>query len=311
MQPQENPLDAQLLRVFCILMAERSVTRTATRLNLSQPATSLALKRLREIFGDQLLVRGRDGMVPTERAIALQQTALKALEELDNLLVDPNRVDPASSHQSFTIALPDYVAPAYLAGAVREFRQRAPHARLTLRSLGADFDFEGALAAGTVDIVIGNWPSPPPYLRTSTLFEDDVVSLVDSEHPFAREVPSRAEFLAANHIAPTPYSIAHRGVVETHLTKMRISRERRLVISYFAMAPYMLVGTDLVFTTSRHFARYFTTILPLAIVEPPLEFPRMRFYQLWHDRTQHSPIHHWLRQVLTRNRLPSEPAVGS
>jgi DNA-binding transcriptional LysR family regulator len=310
MQPTENPLDAQLLRVFCILLAERSVTRTAARLNLSQPAISLALKRLREIFGDQLLVRSRDGMVPTERALALQQTAIKALEELDNLLLDPDKPDPASSLQTFTIALPDYVAPAYLAGAVREFRQRAPNARLVLRSLGGDFDFEGALAAGTIDIVIGNWPSPPAYLRTSTLFEDDVVCLVDRDHPFTKETPSQTEFLTASHIAPAPYSIAHRGVVETHLTKMRISRERRLVISYFAMAPYMLVGTDLVYMSSRHFASYFTTILPLAIVKPPLEFPRMRFYQLWHDRTQHSPMHHWLRQVLTRNRLPGDAAPG-
>ena len=300
MQTAKNPLDAQMLRMLCTLLSERSVTRAAATLNLSQPAASLSLKRLRTIFGDKLLVRGRNGMQPTERGLGLQVTAQKALAEIDNLLVDPEHFDPALTAQTFTVALPDYIVPTYLAGAVAEFRRRAPGARLEIRALSPDFDFESALSTGAVDIVISNWPSPPPYLHSSPLFDDSIVSLVDRDHAFAREKPSLEVFLAASHIAPAPYSAAHRGVVESHLTKMRLTREKRVVISYFTMAPYMLVGTDLVFTTSRHFAAYYEKILPLKIIVPPLEFPQMRFYQLWHDRAHYSPVHRWFRKVLAQ-----------
>jgi DNA-binding transcriptional LysR family regulator len=316
MQTADNPLDAQLLRVLCTLLAERSVTKAAARLNLSQPAASLALKRLREIFGDPLLVRGRDGMVPTERAMRLQVSAEKALAEMDNLLVDPDRFDAGTLSQTFTIALPDYIVPTFMAGVVAEIRRLAPNVCLEIRSLTADFDFEGALASGAVDVVISNWPSPPAYLRTSLLFEDDIVSLVDRNHPFACEAPSAQAFLHAGHIVPAAYSAAHRGVVDTHLLRLRVEREKRVVVSYFTMGPHLVVGTDLVFTTSRHFADYFATILPVAIIKPPFDFPPMRFYQLWHDRVQHSPVHRMFRQVLARNSgnwtttAASAPGVG-
>lgn len=310
MQLTKNPLDAHLLRSLCVLLSERSVTRAAAKLQLSQPATSLMLKRLRVIFGDQLLVRGRDGMQPTERAIGLHASALKALTEIDNLLIGPGRFDPAISTQTFTIALPDYIVPTYLARAVAEFRRLAPGARLEVRSLSPDFDFETALSTGTIDVVISNWPSPPPYLRSSPLFDDEIVSLVDHKHAYGHRRPTLKEFLAADHIAPTPYSAAHRGVVETTLTRLRLTRERRVVVSYFSMAPFMLVGTDLVFTTSRHFAEYYASILPLKIISPPVRFPRMRFYQLWHDRAHLSPPHRWFRKVLSL-RNPTGRRAGS
>jgi DNA-binding transcriptional LysR family regulator len=70
------------------------------------------------------------------------------------------------------------------------------------------------------------------------------------------------------------------------------------VLPYFSMALYLLPATDLVFTTSRHFARHFAKFLPLAILPPPFEFPRMRFYQLWHERTHQADSHRWLRSLL-------------
>lgn len=298
MRVADNPLNAFLLKALVILLDERSVTKAARRLDLSQPATSLVLKQLREIFGDQLLVRAQRGMVLTERAGVLQGLAAKALEDLDGLLANPDDFDPSSSRQTFTIALPDHILPLMFSGVMREFRRRAPLARLLMRSLGPDYDFEGALASGGADIVISNWPTPPPYLRRSVLFEDHFVCLVDREHSFTREQPTAADYFAANHIAPADYAITHRGVVETHLSAIRAHREKRVVTSYFSMAPYLIVGTDLVFTPTRHFAEHFASVLPLAIVESPVVYPPLQFYQLWHERMQHSPMHRWLRQIV-------------
>lgn len=305
MRTPDNPLSAFHLRVLGMLLEERSVTRAARRLGLSQPAASLVLKQLREMFGDPLLVRSQGGMVLTERAAMLQAASAKALEELDGLLVDPDRFDPSSSRQTFTIALPDHISPLMFGGIMQEFRRRAPMARLVMRALGPDYDFEGALASGSADLVISNWPTPPSYLRRSVLFEDEFVCLVDQDHAFIRQPPSAEEYLVANHVAPADYAIAHRGVVETHLSSIRAVRERRVVISYFSMAPYLLVGTDLIFTVTRHFAEHFASVLPLTIIPSPIAYPRIQFYQLWHERMQHSPTHRWLRLLIGEMRSHS------
>lgn len=298
MRARDNPLSGHLLHALLTLLDEASVTRAAQRLNLSQPATSLILKQLRQIFGDPLLVRGQGGMVLTERAEMLRRSAGQALAELDALLVRPDDFDPSESRQTFTIAMPDHILPLMFNGILREFRRRAPLARLAIRALGPEYDFEGALANGTADLVISNWPTPPPHLRISVLFEDHFVCLVDADHPFTRHAPSREDYLAASHVAPSDYAILHRGVVETHLSSLRLTRERRVVTSYFSMAPYLLPGTDLIFTVTRHYAEHFAEILPLTIIDSPIDYPAIRFYQLWHERAQHSPTHRWLRTLV-------------
>jgi DNA-binding transcriptional LysR family regulator len=298
MSRQDDPFDTYLLRVFSILMTERSVSRTATRLNQSQPAVSTALKRLREIFGDPLLVKDKLRMVPTERALQLLASVRVVLGEIDLLLAPGADFDPASTRQSFRLGTPDYLAPPLMAAVVSYLRATAPGARLLLQPLGPEYDYEAALAEGELDVVIGNWPAPPEHLRTTLLMEDEIVCLVDRDHPAARGM-TLAAYLQAAHVVPLLYSQTQRGVVETHLAAQRMARTPTVTVPYFAMAPHLLPGTDLIFTTSRHFAEHFAAILPLAVVPSPIDFPLMRFYQLWHGRTQHAQGHVWFRSLLS------------
>lgn len=308
---RENPLNGHLLNALLVLLDTRSVTQAAQRLNLSQPATSLILRQLREIFDDQLLVRSQGRMVPTERAVMLRHTAAVALEELDGLLLAPTDFNPSECRQTFTIAMPDHILPLLMNRMMQEFRRRAPLAHLQIRALGPDYDFEGALAAGSADIVISNWPTPPPNLMISVLFEDHFVCLVDADHPFTRTPPTQDEYLAASHIAPADYAIRHRGVVETHLGALRLTRTRRIETAYFGMAPYLLPGTDLIFTLTRHYAEHFAAILPLKIIDSPVAYPTIQFYQLWHERVQHSPTHRWLRSLMGEIRKQHQSSAAS
>lgn len=104
-----------------------------------------------------------------------------------------------------------------------------------------------------------------------------------------------------------------RGVVETFLASQKVTRDSRVVVPYFEAAPYMLVNTDLIFTTARHFAAHFAQVLPLVMVRLPLAFAPMRFYQLWHDRAQHDPAHVWLRSTLrgASQHLAKPRSVGA
>jgi DNA-binding transcriptional LysR family regulator len=293
-----DPFDSYLLKVLCALVTERSVSRTAIKLNQSQPAISAALKRLRAVFKDPLLVREKNRMVPTQRAIELLGPARAALGEIEKLFVERERFDPASTQQSFKIASPDFLAVFFLASVVEQFRRDAPLAHLAVHALGPDFDYEQALARGELDIVIGNWPEPPEHLHLSTILEDEIVCVMSRDHPLAKNGLTVEQYSQAHHIVPIPYSVSHRPVVDTHLATLRLKRNARVMLSFFNMAPYLLPDTDLIFTTSHHFARYYAGFLPLAIVQSPIKFPRMRFYQLWHGRTHLSEGHRWLRSLI-------------
>ena len=291
-------LDGYLLRVLCALVEERSVSRAARQLVQTQPAVSAALKRLRAIFGDPLLVRDKLDMVPTVRAVELAAQARTALDALQALAVEPGRFDPAAATQTFRIASPDYLAPAILAEITRRIHVEAPLSRVELHPLGADFDSERALAQDRLDIIIGNWPAPPERLHLSLLIEDDLVCLMRRGHPLADGELTEAAYLAAQHVAPLRYSSVNRGVVETYLADLRLARDARVVVPYFGLAPHVVAQTDLLFTTARHFAQPYTALLPVSMVPAPAGFPTMRFYQLWHERVHHAPAHRWLRGVV-------------
>ncbi len=291
-------LDTHLLKVFCMLMAERSVSRTALKLNQSQPAISVALKNLRQVLQDPLLVREKGGMVPTDRALSILEHARSALSSIDSMLEAGQTFEPASSRQVFRIGSPDYLAPAFAASVAQRFRHQAPHARLALHALGPEFDFEHSLAEGDLDVVIGNWPEPPDRMHLSMLIEDRIVCLMAADHPLARRGMTIDDYCRVAHVVPVRYSISQRGMIDTVLTSLRIQREECIQAQSFMLAPYLLPGTDLVFTTTHHFAHYYAGLLPLAIVEAPIDFPPMRFYQLWHARNHHAPSHQWLRHLL-------------
>ncbi|MBS0444324.1 MAG: LysR family transcriptional regulator [Proteobacteria bacterium] len=294
-----DALDGHLLRVLCTLIETGSVSRAAHRLGETQPAVSAALKRLREIFNDPLLVREKLVMVPTARAQEIAAPARAALAGLHHLVVPTAGFDPRDAERTFRVASPDYMSPAMLASVARRIRTEAPGCRLEVHALGPAFDYAQALALGQIDVIVGNWPRPPEHLHLSLLLEDEMVCLIRRGHPLLENgALTEAAYLAAAHVVPTPYSMTQLGVVDTHLATLKTRRDDRVVVPYFGLAPHVVAESDLVFTTSRHFAEPYTRSLPLAMVKAPGAFPTMRFYQLWHEREHHAPAHRWLRAAI-------------
>lgn len=294
MAAYRDPIDIYLLRVLHTLLVEGSVTRTAVRLNQSQPAISAALKRLRAIIGDPLLVRGRNGMVPTERGAALLEPTMIALREISRIALQQAAFDPAVSIRRFRVGSPDYLNILFVPRLVERFRRLAPNAGLELYPLSAELNFETALEEGQFDLVIGNWPDVPARLQRRDLFTDDVVCLVAKTHRLAGRSISEADYLGAAHVAPTPYSSMQRGPIEAYLARARLKREVAVMVPYFSLAPSLLLRTDLMFTTTRRFAAYHARILPLDILESPIAFPPVQYYVLWHARSHLSDEVQWL-----------------
>jgi DNA-binding transcriptional LysR family regulator len=291
-------IDSYLMRVLYMLVLEKNVSRTAVKLNQSQPAVSTALKRLREITGDELLVRSKVGMVPTDFALSLVEPLRHALDTVDLITRGVPVFSPATTKRRFKLASPDYMEAFFLSRVVSLARAAAPLAELELRALNLSHDFEQTLEDGTLDLVIGNWPEPPEHLHLMPLLEDEVVVMLRAEHPLAAKPLTQEAYLKAAHLAPTPYAASHRGLIDVHLGRERLSRNIKVTAPYFSLAPYMLAETDLLFTTSRHFAEHYARFLPVKVMSSPIAFPRMKFYALWHERTHASEECQWLRSVL-------------
>ena len=310
-----DKIDLHLIRVLYTVLTERSVSRAALRLGMYQPAVSAALKRLRELAGDPLLVRSGAGMVPTVAGLRMIEPAADILRSAAVLFSDARSFDPATAQHSFSLAASDYLDPLFLPQLVTQIKSLAPQCPIDIHPLSADADYRHQLAQGTVDVVIGNWPKPPDDLHLGRLFGDEVVSLVSSQHPAVRRGWDAEAWLAAEHIAPTPTHPGARGVIDEHLAAQGLVRHITVRCPHFGLIPAMVAGSLLVLTTGRQYCERFTTTLPVQVLPCPVPFPRMMYYQLWHERTHASNAGRWLREqvksVAASLRRPEADAAAA
>ncbi|XOT94541.1 LysR family transcriptional regulator [Alcaligenes pakistanensis] len=293
-------LDLHLLRVLQSLLKEHSVSRTAIRLGMSQPAVSNALRRLREITGDPILLRGKKGMVPTERGPFLLAHATEALQAIERISATAEPVDPSQSTRVFNLGAPDYLDGAFIPDIAERVRRQAPQARLVVHTINPDLDYVQALEEGELDVVIGNWLEPPEKLHLARLFDDDVVCMLGRHHPLAQRGLSLQHYLEMPHLAPSAHVTDKRGFIDGCLAEQGISRQVQMVVPYFGLVPGILSRTDMVFTTNRQFAEYYARILPITVLPCPVHFPLMRFYQLWHPRTHNAAELLWFRRCIAQ-----------
>ena len=151
-----------------------------------------------------------------------------------------------------------------------------------------------------MDVVIGNWLKPPDDLHLGRLFGDEVVCLVARDHPAVRRSSQggwdAASWLAAEHIAPTPTHPGARGVIDEHLDSLGLQRNITARCPHFGLIPSMVASTLLVLTTGRQYCERYVEKLPVKILPCPVPFPRLLYYQLWHERTHTSSAGRWLRE---------------
>lgn len=293
-----DKIDLHLIRVLYTVLTERSVSRAALRLGMYQPAVSASLKRLRELAGDPLLVRSGSGMVPTVAGLRMIEPAADILRSAEVLFSDARSFDPATAHHTFSLAASDYLDPLFLPQLVSQIKSLAPQCPIEIHPLSADSDYRHHLAQGDFDVVIGNWPLPPGDLHLGRLFGDEVVCLVSNQHPAVRRGWDVEAWLTAEHIAPTPTHPGARGVIDDHLAAKGLVRNITARCPHFGLIPAMVAGSLLVLTTGRQYCERYTGVLPVQVLPCPVEFPRMMYYQLWHERTHASSAGRWLREQI-------------
>ena len=327
-RPNFDKIELYLIRVLHTLISERSVSRAAMRLHSTQPAVSAQLKRLRALTGDPLLVRTGGTMLPTAAALELLEPASRMLKDADRLFSLHSRqrgFDALSSTATFRIAASDYLDPLFLPELVSHIKRAAPLVRLELLPLSSEFDYRRSLAAGQVDLVIGNWLKPPEELHLGPLMSDEIVCLVAESNPAARApdagVWNVERYLSCEHIAPMPLHAGLQGVapgvIDEHLASLGLARSITVRSAHFSLIPLMVAQSLLVLTTGRLFCSRYVDALTVRIVPCPAPFPILNYYQLWHDLTHASPSARWLREQvkdvarnLASHGMPSRSRSG-
>lgn len=294
-----DKIDLHLIKVLHTVLTERSVSRAATRLGMYQPAVSAALKRLRGLSGDPLLVRSGSGMVPTDAGLRMIEPAAHIIRAAEVMFSDARGFDPQTAEVTFRIAASDYLDPLFLPQLVSRIKANAPLSRIDIQPLSGAQDYRQRLAQGDCDIVIGNWPQPPDDLHMGKLFSDEVVCLVSDKHPALRRKWTPEAWLTAEHIAPTPTHIGAKGVIDDHLATLNLTRNITARCPHFGLIPSMVASSLLVLTTGRQYCERYVSghfcSLPVKILPCPITFPPMMYYQLWHERSHASAQARWLR----------------
>lgn len=296
-------LDVYLIRILYLLLSEKSVSRVALKLNKSQPSISASLRELRGLTGDPLLVRGAQGMVPTQHGASLLLPAQQILEQTAALFERKLAFDARHAGRTFHIAAPDYLDSRFLPHAVAALRRESPNSSLVIHSMRPDVDYLRQLSDGNLDLLVANCDDPPEHLHLSTLFEDSVACFMRADCAYAKRTAADAmtvkDYLSLPHVAPTQMLAGHHGVIEDFLASQNMRRNVVVQSAYFGLIPTMLAHTDLVLTTGQQYLRAYQKNLALKMYTVPIKFPAMRFYLLWHPRVHQAPEHKWLRELLS------------
>lgn len=301
--PNLRTLDFNLLLVLHSLLETRSTVLTAQRLNMSQPAVSRALQRLRALFNDKLLLKGGRGMIATDHALSLAQPLVDVLRRLEEFLGTPS-FTPATSDRRFRIATTDYGAFALLPRLLSKVAAEAPNVRIEVDTLSRDVFDE--LASGALDLIfIGELPLPA-HLRFQHLFTDEYEAAVRSDHPAAALIldgeMSLDAYLSHQHIRVQILN-DHTGA-DVSLGRVGLERGIATELPYFAVAAIVASTTDAILTipkrAMRHLARQYNLITFL----PPEEIVGFGYKAVWHERTDADFGAIWLRRKVMEAAEP-------
>ncbi len=286
-------VDLNLLVALDALLTERSVTKAAKRLRLSQPATSRALSRLRALLGDELLVRDRQGLALTPRAEALAAPVRSVLEAAARVLEEGAAFDPARANRTFRVLMTDHGMLAIVPALVARLAKEAPHVDLELAAPRPEPEL--ALVDGEVDLFVGAMIADTAGIYSQKLFDESLVCIVRKGHPAARQRLTLAKFASLSHGLVSPRG---RGpaLVDRVLAEHGLTRRIAVRLPSFTVAPLVVARTDLVLTVPTRVVRAFEGFADIRVVDAPIELPSFAVHQVWHERSHRDPAHGWLRE---------------
>ncbi len=297
-------LDLNLIVAFEALMADRSVSRAAQRLHLSQPAMSNALARLRSYFGDELLIARSKRMYPTPFAETLLPQVRQALQTMEGVVATSRHFDPATSNRTFRIMTSDYIATSVLFPIVTRLASIAPGVRIELL-LPSPRRIE-LLESGDIDLLITLQAYVAPQLPADHLFDDEYRLVGRANHPALGGSVTVEGMVGYAHVQVSIGEERLPSFGDAYLVRMGIQRRIAMIAPNFGMLPWLLQDTDWLALVQGRLAAQMARNFPLAIAQSPVPIPPLREMAQYHVTRSSDPGLRWLIDLI-RASTATEP----
>ena len=306
-------LDLNLLLALNVLLDERSVSRAAERLHVSQPAASAALGRLRDYFKDELLVLHGKRMIPTSYAESLIPEVTRILDQVDNMISMSAEFDPLRSERIFRIIASDYIATVLLIPLASDLERAAPGTGLDVRL--PDDAIRVQFERGEIDVNLVPEEFMVAQHPSELVFEEPHVIAGWAENPiFDKEIGER-EFFDSAHVVVRLGSQRDLTFTETKLEALRGSRRMAIYAPNFSVVPWFLVGTQRLAVVQQRLADAYKAVMPLRTAPLPFEFPPMRLMAQFHSARAADQGLLWLLErimnLAKRIDHGADPSTGS
>lgn len=291
-------IDLNLLLAFVVLMRERNVSRAAERLLIGQPGLSGALGRLRDLFGDELLVRVGRGLEPTPRALELIGPVERALALVQDAVLARRGFDPKATERAFAVGLTDDHEMVFGPALAAALHAEAPRASLVVRA--CDYHTVGAsLDAGEVDAALSVRSDLPGWQEHEPLFDQGYTCLWSPEVLRAASPLALDEYVRHPHVLVS-FKGDRRGVVDDVLEAQGLRREVGVAVARFAAVPFVLCSTPVIATVPNPVARLMATVHGLALSPPPVAVPSRSVGLLSRRRDAGAADLGWFRALVAR-----------
>jgi DNA-binding transcriptional LysR family regulator len=302
--------DLNLLIYLHQLVKHGSVTKVAQELDVSQPGVSAALRRLRVVLQDPVLVRTGGRMVPTAKALAVHARVTGTLDLWEQLADGSLSFDPARTTRSYSVLASDYIQFLLLPALAGELVTRAPRAALRVIPTNPYRRLQ-MVAEREVDLAIGYYHEAPEDLRARRLFVEPMVCVMRGDHPAAQRLDEMA-FTQHAHVGITSVSQgSYSATLELALAERGIQRQVPLNVPSYLAVPQILLQTDYLALLPASVATAFARFLPLQVLPSPIELPALDISILYHNAVQEDEAHQWLRQLVVEvaGKLPLTPRM--
>ncbi|GJE78162.1 LysR family transcriptional regulator [Methylorubrum suomiense] len=293
-------LDLNLLVALDALLTERSVTRAAGRIGISQSAMSHALGRLRATFSDELLTRGPDGMRPTPRALALIEPMQSVLAQIQQITAPPAAFDPANADITFTLGIPDSTEVLLMPNLIAHLQAKAPGVKLLLHTVDRNRILDD-LDSGRVDLGIGVFEQGQTHHKRRILNKESYLCLFNADLVGLTPPISLDDYLRFPHLLTSLVESAH-GVVDDALAKIGRKRVIALTSPRFAVMPFVVRQAPVIATMHSRLARFFADSMGLTVSPAPVDLPDVSISMIWHASNDDVPSQRWLRETIVMLR---------
>lgn len=301
-----SKIDLNLLIYLDVLLREKNVTRAASQLNITQPAMSNGLKRLRVLFNDPILVRTSDGMVPTERSRTLAPTIRKILLELEEALQSEEEFNEENSQRVFRIMASDYAASTLLPNLLRKINKIAPNVTIDIMT-PSDVTFHD-VEAGKIDMAINRFDELPQSFHQKTVWKDSFSCLLSQDNPIAPHF-NLDSYLSSKHVwvsktgfgvgvGMNPKDVQKLGWVDEALARLGKKRDIKVFTRNYHVAMQLAYEDGLVATLPTKAAMLHKHDKNYIIIPPPFNIPEIELKMIWSPLLHHDASHIWFRQLV-------------